>query len=204
MQLASLLHDALASCVAKLVVQAKASCPSNFTAAHCVRTRQFGWARKFVFIPAYRDGRAPFGRWQWRAFHLPRGWAGFRYDYAVVKLARLKGRSIQGRVGAAKLATGAARAQQYLALGYPLNIGNGWRMIGCRSPYARSDNTFGRPRPIGIECEMTAGASGGGWLIGGPRLVSVTSYGIGSQPGVLYGSNLTGRAAKLLRTAERG
>ena len=174
-----------------------------FTAAHCVRTRQLGWARRFVFIPAYRNGGAPFGRWQWRTFYLPRHWAGFRFDYAVVRLARLNGRSVQGRVGAARLATSPGRANDYRALGYPLNFFNGRRMMGCLSPFNRIDRTFGRPEPIGIECEMTAGASGGGWLIGGPRLVSVTSYGIRNQPGILYGPDLTRRAGKLLRYAER-
>ena len=174
-----------------------------FTAAHCVRTRRLGWARKFVFIPAYERGRAPFGRWQWRAFYLPRGWSGFTHDYAAVKLARIRGRSVEGRVGAARLAPGAGRSHDYRALGYPLNFYNGSRMIGCFSPYATTDSSVGRPRPTGIECEMTGGASGGGWLIGGTRLASVTSYGLTGQPGVLYGSYLTGRAAKLLRFAVR-
>ena len=174
-----------------------------FTAAHCVRTRRLGWARRFVFIPAYRNGGAPFGRWQWRTLYLPRDWASFRFDYAVVRLARLDGRSVQGRVGAARLATRARRGGDYRALGYPLNFFSGRRMMGCLSPFSRTDRTFGAPEPIGIECEMTAGASGGGWLIGGPRLVSVTSYGIRNQPGILYGPDLTRRAAKLLRFAER-
>jgi hypothetical protein len=34
---------------------------------------------------------------------------------------------------------------------------------------------------------MTAGASGGGWIIHKRELVSVTSYSYTSQPGVLYG-----------------
>jgi V8-like Glu-specific endopeptidase len=174
-----------------------------FTAAHCVRTRRLGWARKFVFIPAYEQGRAPFGRWQWRSFYLPRGWSGFSHDYAAVKLARIRGRSVEGRVGAARLAPNTGRSHDYRALGYPLNFYDGRRMMGCFSQFATSDNSAGRPRPVGIECDMTGGASGGGWLIGGTRLASVTSYGLTGQPGVLYGPYLTRRAAKLLRFAVR-
>lgn len=173
------------------------------TAAHCVRTRSTGWARKFVFIPAYRHGDAPYGKWQWRAFYLPRNWAGYSYDYAAVELARLGGRSIQGRIGAAKLAPNAGRSHQYRAFGYPQNFFSGGRMMGCSSPIVDTDESVRPPRPIGIGCEMEAGASGGGWLINGSRLASVSSFGIVGQPGVLYGPYLTQRAARLLRFAAR-
>jgi hypothetical protein len=50
-------------------------------------------------------------------------------------------------------------------------------------------------------CNMTAGASGGGWIVGGRTLVSVTSYHYGSQP-YLYGPYLSTTAKKLYKSVK--
>ena len=50
-------------------------------------------------------------------------------------------------------------------------------MSGCFSPLATIDGSMGGPAPIGIECVMRSGSSGGGWLIDDDRyLASVMSY----------------------------
>jgi hypothetical protein len=39
---------------------------------------------------------------------------------------------------------------------------------------------------MGIDCDMTGGSSGGGWIAGG-SLVSVNSYGYATLPNVMFG-----------------
>lgn len=172
-----------------------------FTAAHCVRTKQFGWAKRFTFIPAYDEGNAPYGRWSAKVFYLPKDWERVRYDYAAVVLAKRNGKKIEDEVGAAGFTWNGSTSGDFRAFGYPGNIQDGERMIGCLSEIVDRDG--GNPAPVGIECEMEGGASGGGWLNDEDQLASVTSYGYVNRPGLLYGPYLTSRAIKLLRKAEK-
>ena len=175
-----------------------------FTAAHCVRTKRWGWARRLIFIPAYDEGAAPRGRWDWKTLYVPPQWTSSRFDYAAVKLQRRGGRNIEARTGPTGFTWNEPYAQDYRALGYPGNYFNGRRMMGCFSPLARIDWSMGSPAPIGIECLMGGGSSGGGWLIDNDEyLASVMSYGYASQPELGYGPRFTTRAIKLLRWAER-
>lgn len=45
------------------------------TAAHCL-----GGGGGLVFVPGYRNGRAPQGQWKVRRLFLPRGWAEGRHE----------------------------------------------------------------------------------------------------------------------------
>ena len=51
-----------------------------------------------------------------------------------------------------------------------------------------------------IDCDMTAGSSGGGW-IAGTTLLSVTSYGYPSSSDHLYGPYMSRSAKSLYRKA---
>ena len=90
-----------------------------FTAAHCVRSKSFGWARRLIFIPAYDEGAAPRGRWNWKTLYVPPKWTSSRFDYAAVKLQRRGGRNIEARTGSTGFAWNQAYSQDYRALGYP-------------------------------------------------------------------------------------
>ena len=148
-----------------------------FTAAHCVRTKRWGWARRLIFIPAYDEGAAPRGRWDWKTLYVPPQWTSSRFDYAAVKLQRRGGRNIEARTGSTGFAWNQAYSQDYRALGYPGNYFNGRRMMGCFSPLARTDSSMGSPATNGIDCLMGGGSSGGGWLIDNDQyLASVMSY----------------------------
>ena len=60
----------------------------------------------------------------------------------------------------------------------------------CASSNRGSDSPgVGGPNTVRTSCDMTAGSSGGGW-IAGRTLLSVTSYGYPTEPGVLYGPYL--------------
>ncbi len=174
------------------------------TAGHCVydpRTRTA--ARRLSFIPAYDDGARPFGRWSASVSRTTRDWIkreNYDFDYATLTIRPHDGELIEDVVGGRPLATNTPREQTYNAFGYPVNHARAQRMWTCRGPYAGDDPRPipGGPAPIGMGCDMTAGASGGGWVDDLGQLVSVTSFGYGARRGFLYGPYLTPKAARLV------
>lgn len=180
-----------------------------FTAGHCVYDSRLGrFAKDLTFVPAYSDGTAPFGTWRWTKLITTRQWVlagNSNFDYAAIKLEKLNATAIESVVGGRVLQTNVKRRQQYGAFGYPANHGAGERMWGCLSGYAGKD-----PRPFrqgraatAMGCDMTAGASGGGWVNAAGRLVSVSSFGYRGQPNVLYGPYLTAAARNIVRRVGR-
>lgn len=151
-----------------------------FTAGHCVRLMPFGWAKKFIFIPSYREGSQPYGAWAWRSFHVGHRWArkqNNNYDFAAAVLSPRRGVRVQDAVGGAGFAWNQPRSQAYTSFGYPSNFFHGERMMGCLSP-SRDGPDFGAgPQMQGMVCDMGKGSSGGGWLIGDRLLNSVQSLG---------------------------
>ena len=197
-----------------------------FTAGHCgylLLSPGLGNAvHNWEFVPAYDDGRAPFGRWPAESLAAPRGWAGStpppvigptgeplggdsRFDTAAATVARRRGKPLQKVVGGRRIAFNERRAQQYEAIGYPAGAPfDGQREYSCSSGFQGSDASFEPPRPISISCDMTAGSSGGGWLDSRGRLVSVTSYGYAEQPNVLYGPYFGTAMAAFYRSVRGG
>lgn len=150
------------------------------TAGHCVRLDPFGWARKFIFIPSYREGAEPFGAWTWSSFWIPSKWKkrqSSNYDLAAVVLEPRNGVTVQDVVGAAGFAWNQPRKQSFQSFGYPMNFFSAQRMMSCVSPSRRGPD-FGRgPRMEGMTCDMGKGSSGGAWLIESQLVNSVQSLG---------------------------
>lgn len=175
-----------------------------FTAGHCVyEPRSRVAARRLAFVPAYDAGARPFGRWTASEARTTSEWMrkeNFDFDYATLTMRPRDGRRIQDVVGGRPLATETPRDQIYNAIGYPSNFANAQRMWACRGGYAGDDPRPipGGPPPIGMGCDMTTGASGGGWVDDLGRLVSVSSFGYPRRPGFLYGPYLKPRAAALI------
>ena len=174
------------------------------TAGHCVyEPRGKVAATRLAFVPASTDGARPFGRWTASASRSTKGWIkgeNYDFDYATLTLRPLNGVPIEQVVGARPLATETPREQTYSAFGYPGNRGDAKVLWACHGPYAGDDPRPipGGPPPIGIGCDMTEGASGGGWVNDLGQLVSVTSFGYGRRKGFLYGPYLTPKAARLV------
>jgi hypothetical protein len=153
------------------------------TAGHCVYDDLHQrFATNWMFVPGYRDGHKPWG--EWVAHRLAtterfRSNGDERYDVGVAVVERdPNGRGIQDAVGALRIAFDQPRDQFYRAFGYPATGRfDGERLYRCDSPYRGDDHSFPPPRPMRIDCEMAAGASGGGWVAPGQEVVSVTSYG---------------------------
>lgn len=88
------------------------------TAAHCVVGSGVG----MVFVPAFRNGSAPFGRWTVTAVHAAPGWRvdhDPNDDVAFLTVAR---RRIDGRLTAIQTITGGYRLGSTARRGAPITV----------------------------------------------------------------------------------
>ncbi len=190
-----------------------------WTAGHCVfdpGALGAGFATHWEFVPAYRAGRKPYGEWpatslattpQWHGT-TPLGGGDSAFDFGAATVATRAGRDLQERIGARWIAFNQPRRQTYSAFGYPAERPppefDGRHLFRCRSPFRRSDGAVGPPPAIRISCDMTRGASGGGWVIRLHRrayVASVTSYGYRDDPYGVYGPYQGGVARQLAEAA---
>lgn len=182
------------------------------TAGHCVFDAQFngGFATSWVFAPGYKRGRAPFGLWPAKELATTAGWRreNLKQDLGAATVRRNSaGKRLKQVVGADGIAFNQSRRRTIRAYGYPaaqppLEF-TGEREFRCTSKPAGTDipGRGAGPRTTAIHCDMTAGSSGGGWMVG-KTLFSVTSYGYTNNPYKLYGPYL-GKAAKNLYRSVR-
>ena len=92
--------------------------------------------------------------------------------------------------------------QTYVSHGYPAAPPfDGQRLWTCTSGLVY-DDTSANPPTMGIDCDMTGGSSGGGWIAGG-SVVSVNSYGYTTLPNVMFGP-YQGSVAQSLYTQAAG
>ena len=91
-----------------------------------------------------------------------------------------------------------------LAYGYPAAFAGGERMWACLSGYGGKDpRPFRKGRaPSAIGCDMTGGASGGGWTTAA-GVTSVSSFGYRAHPNIVYGPYLGRNAARLVRRIQK-
>jgi hypothetical protein len=177
-----------------------------WAAAHCLYDqRRKKFVNKFVFIPAYDEGKTPFGVWPAEELSVTRKWkrgGPESTDFGSVLMqthpaqkscAGLEGEQrrqcgrknraatrIQEAVGARGIAFNRPTQQTWTAYGYPLLPQprfDGEHLEACTSPLKNVDPNQGSPRPIGIDCDMQGGASGGGWVIQDRFLNGLVAYG---------------------------
>lgn len=143
-----------------------------WTAGHCVSEQgQENWHDNWVFVPAYRNGNAPLGRWAARTLVTWSGWysGGNRnYDLAAVVVEERDDRKIGLVTGTLGWAFNQPREQDFQTFGYPGagNLVNGQTMWSCSVPYNGADGVQSNagPRTNGMQCDYTGGASGGPWV----------------------------------------
>ena len=177
------------------------------TAGHCV----FDWedhggkVTEWAFVPAYNGEDArPYGTWPAKRTATTRQWRrgeNLRYDLGAAIVRRNPtGRRLQAVVGARGIGFDQPRRQRYDIFGYPVEgTFVSTFEYACSSPYRGSDGAGGGgPMPMRASCNMSGGSSGGGW-IGGGTLLSVVSYGYGTQPTSLFGPYLSDTAKKLYK-----
>ncbi|WP_426109804.1 hypothetical protein [Massilia sp. PWRC2] len=196
------------------------------TAGHCVHSGNLatGFYSDFVFVPAYRDGVAPFKAWNWRFVSTTYTWATGNdevpnaADYAMIEFddqpiasggPAVKLGSVTGWLG---WQTNSLLPNHTSKLGYPCNLDD------CQKMQVVASASFQATEPNNVEygSDARGGSSGGPWVqnfqlvqTGGGsgiqaasnRVVGVTSYGyVSEEPKVQGASILDARWVQLFRT----
>jgi hypothetical protein len=187
-----------------------------WTAGHCVDDAETGggFASDWTFVPGYDAGASPYGEWPAKTLATTSGWrtsANVRVDFGAATVARdAAGRGIEDVVGARKIAFGQPREDPITAFGYPAEptlfepLFDGERLYSCDSAVTGSDNPPGAgPDTVQIECDMSGGSSGGGWVDAAGAVTGLTSYGYAADLNHLYGPYF-GSVAKDLYTQASG
>ena len=200
-----------------------------WTAGHCAfdydSRHSGGFSTNFIFVPGYSEDAVgnevePYGEWPAKTVATTSKWkrsGNIRFDLGAAVVRRnAEGRRLQDVVNAPGIGFNQPRDQVLQAFGYPVSdVGDvpyfpeftGSREFRCSGAPVTTDNpsSASGPPTNGIECDMTHGSSGGGWMAGTDRpvLVSLTSYGYSTEPDRLYGPYM-GRGAKLLYRSVSG
>ncbi|MDG9707309.1 trypsin-like serine peptidase [Streptomyces sp. DH10] len=168
------------------------------TAAHCLDGRG-----ELVFVPGYRDGRAPYGVWKVKRRFMPRGWIEGRREDSDVAFAVVAPRGgeevedVEDVVGGYRFVTGAATGATAVTLtGYPDSRET---PVSCTNkPTAHS------PTQQRIACPgFTGGTSGSPWVNGDGQVVGILGghEDGGSTPDVSYSVVFGAQAGRLYREA---
>lgn len=144
------------------------------SAGHCLHAGNNstkGWSTDVVFVPAYKDGKAPFGKWpvaysmvrtQWYRHGIPKG---LSEDIGGCILRKQGGKTISQRVGWLGFAWNWSRNQHWLSHGYPAGAPfNGQRMQINAASFAYNGSVGANPAPVGMGNDLTGGSSGGPWI----------------------------------------
>ena len=179
------------------------------TAGHCVKL-EGAWHTDWVFVPAYKDGNAPFGTWAAKATLTTPQWEAsedINFDVGAAVVNPLDGKSLTDVVGGQGVAFNQSRGQDMYAFGWPAaDPYDGTHMVYC------SGTTFDAfiSDGIGMTCDMTGGASGGPWFqefdegTGQGVQNSVNSYKINLVPTWMFGPYFGADAQDLYNRASAG
>jgi V8-like Glu-specific endopeptidase len=178
------------------------------TAAHCInggKSRK-GYRRDIVFIPDYRDGRAPFGVWTPVKLLVPPQWAHSSnpdYDVGFVVLEEHDSQNIQQVLGGNRLGDDLRYDYLVHVTGYPDSRN---APITCVNWTARFSDT-----QLEFDCfGFGGGTSGSPWVISfSPRSRTGTIVGViggyqdgGNKPALSYSPRIGPAIQRLYREAE--
>jgi V8-like Glu-specific endopeptidase len=180
-----------------------------FTAGHCIREGRHWLGSKWVFVPGYHYGQRPFGVFQAKWLDTPPQWLSGDENYdvgAAVVSRNERGQRLGAAVGGAKIAWELSPNQAFDVYGYPVAPPfNGTTLRHCpQTPFEGHDLLsflFPGPLNLAVECNVTGGASGGGWFTPDGRLNSVTTYGYPDDPATDFGPYFGGEVKKLYHRA---
>jgi V8-like Glu-specific endopeptidase len=181
------------------------------TAGHCAQDATGTWARNWIYVPGYDQGRRPYGAFTARHLFVPGPWsarADENYDVALVALAPSGGRHVTDVVGAQGIAFDQPRGSLVYGFGYPA----GGHYDGERLTYC-SGKTYPDSHKItkdeGLRCDMTEGSSGGPWLTrfdagtGTGVVTSVSSFKYADDPATMYGPYFGNAVHRIYDRAQR-
>ncbi|MFI6574293.1 trypsin-like serine peptidase [Nocardiopsis sp. NPDC050513] len=186
------------------------------TAGHCAKDGTGSWARNWTFVPGYRDGKSPHGRYTARDMLVSPHWsreADDSHDVAMVVLNTDGGEAVQDRVGAQRVSFSAWSDQrvrsgvQVYTFGYPAASPYDGRLLHYCSGRTKPDS--GGTTANGVRCRMTQGSSGGPWFTdfdtgtGRGTISSVVSFKYANDRNTQYGPRFGEEARRLYDGAER-
>jgi V8-like Glu-specific endopeptidase len=184
------------------------------TAGHCVHSGTVaGFHSNWVFVPAFRDGTAPFLVWNWRYAIVTGTWASGgggvpnAADYAMIEFADqpvsrggpvVKLGEVTGWLGWQTLSLSRNHTSK---LGYPCNLD------ACQKMQDVMSGAFRNSAPNNVEygSDAEGGSSGGPWVqnfqtvqdgggtgsnTGSNRVVGVTSYGYTTPDPKVQGASI--------------
>ncbi len=150
------------------------------TAGHCVSNGAGTFYQEWAFVPAYSSSATacataeacfPFGVWTAGMLTTRSDWfysGNLKQDYGYAVLDTLDGQHIADYLGGQGSAFNEARSQTWTDFGYPQAAPfTGFDQDQCVSGRISDDDPVVGPGSptIAINCNLTGGASGGGWLI---------------------------------------
>ncbi len=166
------------------------------TAGHCVYEYGRWSSSKFVFVPGYHHGERPFGTFVARWIGTTSQWLEHEnenYDVGMAVVGRNeRGQRLAKAVGADGIAWGLSPNQVFDVYGYPVaQPFDGATLQLC--PQTRYEGhdlaSFLLPGPLdlAVRCADSPGGSGGGWVIRGNVLNSITTNGYPEDLSTDYG-----------------
>lgn len=182
-----------------------------WTAGHCLYDAATGgYARNFMFVPAYDNGAAPFGQFtattsNLRATAEYQATESFGHDFGAARVGtNAAGQTLAQAAGERAITFNPVRNQSYTLFGYPVDrkTGNGRSMWQCVTQWSR-DDTSTSPPAVGVDCNWPGGSSGGAWIGADGTLSTVTSYGYSNLRDLVFGS-YQGSSAQTLYSAVQG
>jgi V8-like Glu-specific endopeptidase len=185
------LNGSNSSCSGSAVTSANRG--TVLTAGHCVKVAG-RFHQNWVFVPAYDNGDAPYGIWPARAIMATPQWIAtedMNYDVGAAVLTEVDGAGLTDVVGGQGVAFNQERGLDMYAFGWAANPpydGNTMSYCGGTT-FDATTLTNG----IGMDCNLTGGASGGPWLqqfdeySGTGVISSVNSYKLNFVPYYVFG-----------------
>ncbi len=195
------------------------------TAGHCVHKGsggKSGYYQKFLFVPAYHKGDAPFQAWNWRYVITTKEWATSngkvpnKADFALIELEERKFGSKAKKIGNVTgwlgYRTNALRPNHTKKIGYPGNHDRGQIMHQVDSQHYKK----AQKSTVLYGSDMRGGSSGGPWVenfgrkaVGqtgalkawSNRIVGVTSYGYVAVGPKVQGSSILNKSFKSILKA---
>ena len=162
------------------------------TAGHCLNEGPGAFATRWVFVPAYENGNAPYGSFAATELVTTAQWSDdgdITYDTGFAVVSNSNGTTLTDTVGASGVAFNQPRGEYYTAYGYPAaSPFNGETLQSCAG--SATDDPFGQTQSQGIPCNMTGGSSGGPWFLGSGSSSyqnSVNSFGYNTVRNTMFG-----------------
>ena len=154
-----------------------------WTAGHCVHAGNglySGWSYNVVFVPAYKNGSAPYGQWTEYNLWTKTAWynsGDLANDMGGAILhTNTAGQKISQVVGWLGFAYNQSRVQHWFDIGYPAaSPFTGGLQVICAASHAYNDYSE-TPATVGIGCDMTGGCSGGPWILKFSGGAGATNY----------------------------